>query len=151
MKAQNELDIAQVSKLSGMPASTLRYYEEKALIKSIGREGLKRVFPLSIIDQLALISLGRYAGFSLDEIAVMFSPDGRPKLDRSQLLEKADELTTAIEQLTAMRDGIIHVAHCPKSNQLECPRFQTLVKSAARKQLKEKGLKKAHARKNNNN
>ncbi|KXI30608.1 helix-turn-helix domain-containing protein [Paraglaciecola hydrolytica] len=142
MKAQNELDIAQVSKLSGMPASTLRYYEERALIKSIGREGLKRIFPLSVIDQLALISLGRYAGFSLDEIAMMFSPNGRAKLDRAQLLEKADELTNTIQQLTAMRDGIVHVANCPKTNQLDCPRFQTLVKSAARKQLMEKRVRK---------
>ena len=142
MKSLHELDIAEVSKLSGLPASTLRYYEDKALIKSIGREGLKRVFPVTVIDQLALISLGRYAGFSLDEIALMFSPDGKPKLDRAQLLEKAEELNHAIAQLTAMRDGIVHVANCPKNNQLECPRFQTLVKAAARKQLYERREKK---------
>ncbi|WP_340679268.1 helix-turn-helix domain-containing protein [Paraglaciecola sp.] len=136
------MDIGQVAKLSGMPASTLRYYEEKALIKSIGREGLKRVFPASVIDQLALISLGRYAGFSLDEIAAMFSPNGKPKLDRPQLLEKADTLNKMIQQLVAMRDGIIHVANCPQPNQLECPRFDTLVRAAARKQLNEKRFKK---------
>ena len=36
------MDIAQVAKRSGVPASTLRYYEEKGLIASVGREGLRR-------------------------------------------------------------------------------------------------------------
>jgi DNA-binding transcriptional MerR regulator len=31
------LDIAAVSRRSGLPASTLRFYEEKGLIASIGR------------------------------------------------------------------------------------------------------------------
>jgi len=34
------MDIAEVAKRSGVPASTLRFYEEKGLISSIGRQGL---------------------------------------------------------------------------------------------------------------
>ena len=36
------MDIAEVAKRSGMPASALRYYEEKGLIASTGRAGLRR-------------------------------------------------------------------------------------------------------------
>ncbi len=36
------MDIAEVARRSGVPASTLRFYEEKALISSIGRRGLRR-------------------------------------------------------------------------------------------------------------
>ena len=54
-----EMDIGKVSRWSGLPASTLRYYEEKGLIRSIGRNGLKRVFSDSVIQRLALIALGR--------------------------------------------------------------------------------------------
>ncbi|TIU20338.1 MAG: MerR family DNA-binding transcriptional regulator, partial [Mesorhizobium sp.] len=32
-----DMDIAEVSRRTGVPASTLRYYEEKGLIASIGR------------------------------------------------------------------------------------------------------------------
>lgn len=134
MKTCNELNIGEVAQLTGIPASTLRYYEEKSLIKSVGRDGLKRVFPSSVVDQLALICLGREAGFSLDEIRDMFSVEGRPSIDRVQLLERAEELERTIHQLTVLRESIIHVANCPEPNQLECPRFQTLVRSAARKQ-----------------
>jgi DNA-binding transcriptional MerR regulator len=33
------MDIAEVAKRSGVPASTLRFYEEKGLIASVGRRG----------------------------------------------------------------------------------------------------------------
>ncbi|MGY4346913.1 DNA-binding transcriptional MerR regulator [Bradyrhizobium sp. GM7.3] len=76
------IDIAEVARRSGVPASTLRFYEEKRLIAPIGRRGLRRLFDLEILDRLALIALGRAAGFSLDEVARMFAPDGRPRIDR---------------------------------------------------------------------
>ena len=86
------LDITEVVRRSGVPASTLRYYEEKGLILSTGRRGLKRIFAPGILDQLALIALGRAAGFSLDEIGEMFDAGGEPSIDRDALSAKADEL-----------------------------------------------------------
>lgn len=38
------LDIAEVARRTGLPPSTLRFYEEKGLIASIGRRGLRRLF-----------------------------------------------------------------------------------------------------------
>lgn len=70
------MDITEVARRSGLPASTLRFYEEKGLIASIGRHGLHRVFDPGVLERLALIALGRSAGFSLNEIAQMFAPDG---------------------------------------------------------------------------
>ncbi|TMN37533.1 helix-turn-helix domain-containing protein [Pseudoalteromonas sp. S2755] len=126
------MDISEVAKKSGLPASTLRYYEEKGLIRSIGRQGLKRVFPPSILERLALITLGRNAGFSLDEIADMFTPEGKADIDRVKLQSKADELNETIKHLTAMRDGLYHAAKCPAPSHFECPTFQKLLKRAAK-------------------
>ncbi|WKD50307.1 helix-turn-helix domain-containing protein [Microbulbifer spongiae] len=137
MKGPQEMDIREVSKRSGLPASTLRYYEEKGLIKSIRRRGITRVFPASVVEQLSLISLGRYAGFSLDELGTMFTYSGKPDIDREQLLSKADVLDKTIHRLEAMRDGLRHVANCPEENQLECPNFQNLIKKAAKLQHRE--------------
>jgi len=72
----SNLDIAEVARRAGVPASTLRFYEEKGLIASIGRRGLRRLFDFAVLERLALIALWRTAGFSLDEIALMFAPDG---------------------------------------------------------------------------
>jgi len=79
------MDIGEVAQASGLPASTLRFYEEKGLIESIGRKGLRRVFSANVLERLALISLGRSAGFSLDEIAEMSTPDG-PEINRDLLM-----------------------------------------------------------------
>jgi DNA-binding transcriptional MerR regulator len=122
------LDIGEVAKHSGLPASTLRFYEEKGLIESTGRQGLRRLFDVSVLERLALIVLGKSAGFSLDDIAAMFTVDGSPQIDRKQLLIKADELDRDIKHLIAMRDGLRHAADCPAPSHLECPKFQRLLR-----------------------
>ena len=127
------MNISQVAQRSGLPASTLRYYEEKGLIKSIGRQGLRRTFAPAVLDQLSLISLGRAAGFSLDEIARMFEPTGRPLIDRQMLSDKAEDLDQTIRKLTAMRDGLRHAAACTAPSHLECPKFRRLMNLATLK------------------
>jgi DNA-binding transcriptional MerR regulator len=125
------MDIAEVARRSAVPASTLRFYEEKGLIASVGRRGLRRLFNPGVLERLALISLGRSAGFSLDEIARMFAPDGRPQINRQLLAGKADELDRTIRRLTAMRDGLRHAAACPAPSHMECPTFRRLLGIAA--------------------
>ena len=125
------MDIAEVARRSGVPASTLRFYEEKGLIASVGRQGLRRVFGTVVLERLALIALGRSAGFSLDEIARMFAPDGRPRIDRRVLAAKAKELDGTIRKLSAMRDGLRHAAVCPAPSHMECPTFRRLLEGAA--------------------
>ena len=57
-KVTHDLDIAEVARRSGVPASTLRYYEERGLIAPIGRRGLRRLFDAGVLERLALIGLG---------------------------------------------------------------------------------------------
>lgn len=125
------MDISEVTQRSGLPPSTLRFYEEKGLISSIGRRGLHRVFDPAVLERLALIAVGRSAGFSLDEIALMFSPDGRPRIDRKMLLAKAEELDRTIRQLTDMRDSLRHAAACRAPSHMECPTFRRILRAAA--------------------
>lgn len=125
------MDITEVARRTGLPASTLRYYEEKGLIRSTGRQGLRRVFAPGVLDRLALVSLGRAAGFSLDEIGRMFAGNGRPRIDRKLLAAKADDLDATIRKLTAMREGLRHAAACPAPSHLECPTFRRLMRAAS--------------------
>lgn len=124
------MDIGEVAKRSGVPASTLRFYEEKGLITSTGRHGLRRRFEPGVVERLALIALGRAAGFSLDEIAGMFGADGKPAIDRQLLADKADQIDRMVKKLKAMSNGLRHAAVCPAPNHMECPSFQRLVKAA---------------------
>jgi DNA-binding transcriptional MerR regulator len=124
------MDIAEVAKKSGVPASTLRFYEEKGLISSIGRQGLRRLFAPGVVDQLSVIALGQAAGFSLEEIKTMFSQDGQLDIDRQFLSRKADELDQTIKRFKAMSNGLRHAAECPAPNHAACPKFQRLLKVA---------------------
>lgn len=133
-----ELDIGEVARRSGLAVSTLRFYEEKRLIHPIGRQGLRRVFNATVLDRLALITLGRGAGFTLDEIGVMFAPDGKPQIDRKKLKAKADELSAKIVELTAMRNGLNHAAACRAPSHAECPTFQRLMRGALAGSIKRK-------------
>jgi DNA-binding transcriptional MerR regulator len=122
-----DIDIVEASRRSGLPASTLRFYEERGLIASTGRRGLRRTFDPQVVEQLALIALGQASGFSLDEIAEMFGADGRPRVDRERLVAKADELDAAIRRLSAMRDGLRHAARCTAPSHMECPTFRRIL------------------------
>ena len=124
------MDIGEVVQRSGVPASTLRFYEEKGLVAPTGRHGLRRQYDADVLDRLALISLGRLAGFSLDEIAGMFAPSGKPRIDRRRLAAKAAEIDGTIARLTAMREGLRHAAVCPAPSHLECPTFRRLLAGA---------------------
>lgn len=125
------MEITEVTQRSGVPASTLRFYEEKGLISSTGRRGQRRVFDAAVLERLELIALGRVAGFSLDEIALVLLPDGPPNIDRQMLVAKADELDATIRELSAVRDGLRHAADCPAPSHMECPTFRGMLSAAA--------------------
>ncbi|MFY0310394.1 helix-turn-helix domain-containing protein [Leisingera sp. D0M16] len=123
------LDIGEVAERSGVAASALRYYEEIGLITSIGRKGLRRQFGPETLLQLSLITLGKAAGFSLQEIAGMFGQDGRPDLPRDQLHARADALEAQIRELSMLREALRHVADCPAPSHMECPKFRKLLRT----------------------
>jgi DNA-binding transcriptional MerR regulator len=128
------IDINEVSKISGITASAIRFYEEKGLIRSIGRKGLRRLFASNIFEKLAVISLAQNAGFSLSEIGSMVTSQNT-KIDRELLNAKADELDQKIRTMTTMRNGLRHAAACKASNHFECPKFLRLLRISGKKRI----------------
>ena len=122
------MDIADVARCTGVPASTLRYYANKGLLTSLAARGQRRQFAADTPERLALIALGQAAGFSLDEVAAMLV---KQQVDRQMLLARADELDHRIRRLQAMSKGLRHAAVCPQENHLECATFQRLMHVAA--------------------
>ncbi|WP_312936201.1 helix-turn-helix domain-containing protein [Pseudomonas sp.] len=122
------MDIADVARQTGVPASTLRYYASKGLITVLSSHGQRRQFGPDVVQRLALIALGQAAGFSLDEVMAMFT-GGR--VDRALLIEKASEIDARIRRLQAMSKGLRHAAQCPHEDHLACETFQRLMKAAA--------------------
>ena len=136
------IDISQVTKQSGVPTSTLRFYEKKCLIRSVGQQCIRRVFSEDILERLAWIALGRVAGFSLDEIAGILGSEKTLDVDRYLLLNKASELDEMIQKLVAIRDGMKHAATYTAPSHLDCPRFWRLMNLAATGAIKGNTLHK---------
>lgn len=130
------ISIGDAAKRSGIAASALRYYEEKGLISPCSRQGQTRLYHPSIVERLALISLGQYAGFSLDEISGVLTSKGF-ELDRDQLKEKSTEIDQQIKRLSVMRDGLLHAANCEAPSHAECPKFQRILKFAQQQKIKD--------------
>jgi DNA-binding transcriptional MerR regulator len=92
---------------------------------------VRRQFAPRVLDQLALIALGKAAGLSLDEVRSMLSPHGGPNIDRKLLATKAEEMDAKARHLRAVSRGLRHAAACPAPSHAQCPTFQRLLKAAA--------------------
>lgn len=125
------LDIAEVAQRSGLNPSTLRYYEKRGLIASDGRRGLRREYDDGVLTRLALIAIGRRAGFTLDEIGVLFRPQGgNLEISRKDLRNQAQNLRKQACELQATAELLDHIAGCSAPSHLECPEFQSILKDA---------------------
>jgi DNA-binding transcriptional MerR regulator len=127
------MDISEVSRRTGLPSSTVRFYEKTGLITATSAPGERRHFASNVLDQLALIALGQAGGLSLDEIRIMLPSEGVLQIDRTLLLAKADSIDATIKRLKAMSQGLRHAAECPAPDHTQCPNFQRLLKVAAGK------------------
>ncbi|TOQ68239.1 MerR family transcriptional regulator, partial [Vibrio parahaemolyticus] len=87
-----------------------------------------------VLSKLNLISLGRIAGISLNEMAEMLnhSEGSKPYIDRDLLAKKALEIDEQITRLKAVRDSLNHVASCPHESHMDCSSFQRLMKVVKR-------------------
>ena len=65
------MDISEVARQTGVPASTLRFYEEQGLLNP-RREGTSRIFSNRDRVRLKLALRGKRLGFSLNEIRELF-------------------------------------------------------------------------------
>jgi redox-sensitive transcriptional activator SoxR len=124
-----ELDIGEVHDHTGLQPSALRYYEQRGLITSSGRNGLRRRYQPDVLGRLALIRAAQAAGFTLNEIADLLEATPTDTTLREQLAAKADELDHRIQLLAVMRDQLRHAVRCSSPRLVDCRYFQRYIDS----------------------
>lgn len=112
------LDIGEVRSRTGLPASTLHYYERNGLVRSVERAGLRRQYEPATIDRLALIVLCQQAGFQLQEIAELLAPGGGPAYENLVRAKQA-KVRARIQALQAIEQGLTRALGC-SSGQVLC-------------------------------
>jgi DNA-binding transcriptional MerR regulator len=128
-----ELDIGEVVRRSGVPASTLRYYEQLGLVQVLGRRGLRRQYDQQVLERLALIGLGQSAGLSLQQIGAAMPQGAGLALDRTALLAQADALQRQILGLQRVQDRLRRAAACPHAEDARrCASFRRLLRAQQR-------------------
>jgi len=124
-----ELTVGEISRRSGVPVSTLHFYEAEGLIRSRRSAGNQRRFPRGILRRVAIIKVAQRAGVSLKEISDALAglpQDRAPTPDDWAAMSAGwrDALDERIRKLGAIRDqlsecigcGCLSLAHCPLRN-----------------------------------
>ncbi len=111
------LTVGEVAKRSGLPVSTIHFWEAKGLIRSVRSDGNQRRFARAELRRIAVIKIGQRAGISLAEIREILDtlPHDRAISARNwAALSRRWKagLDDRIARLAALRDGLGQCIGC---------------------------------------
>lgn len=136
------LSIGQLADRTGVPATTLRYYDELGLVRPVSRAAGRRRYAASAVRDVGLILCFREIGFSLAEIArfVAGERDGRHEMIDRKLAELAEQQ----HRIEVARTALEHGKKCPASEPMRCSRFWSIVEGRLRGLSLEESHSRAH-------
>ena len=104
------VSIGQVSRQTGVATSALRFYERAGILQKANRVNGRRVYDPTTIKRIDVLRFAQEAGFTLDEIKVLFHGfDARVPLSaRWQKLarKKIDELDALANKIKRMKAAL---------------------------------------------
>ncbi len=120
------LTVGELSKRSGVPVSTIHFYETKGLIKSTRTQGNQRRFPSIVLRYIAIIKVAQSTGIPLKEIQEAL---GQYPANSELTADQWTEMSTAwqvtldkrIQKLTRLRNELNHCIGCGCLSLAECP------------------------------
>jgi Cu(I)-responsive transcriptional regulator len=129
------MNIGEVSDRSGVPAKTIRYYEEIGLIRPLRSANGYRAFREQDLHKLAFIGRARALGFSIEDcrtLVALYEDDSRESAQvKSVAQDHLDRIDDKITQLQSMRDTLADLVHrCHGDDRPDCPILNDLAKPA---------------------
>ena len=101
METPRLLSIGAVASSSGVPITTLRYYERRGLIDEPERQGGQRRYQPDVLVRLMVIRFCRIAGLDLDDIAKVVNDDSSDQATTKAIAaEHLNAIDRQMEQLT---------------------------------------------------
>ncbi len=120
------MNIGEVAARSGLPAKTIRYYEEIGLVKPLRDMNGYRAFRESDLHKLSFLARARALGFSIEDcraLLALYEDDQRASADVKRLARKhLDKIEEKIRTLQAMRATLAELVEaCAGDHRPDCP------------------------------
>jgi Cu(I)-responsive transcriptional regulator len=130
------ISIKEAADLTGLPAKTIRYYEEIDLVTPMRAENGYRVFLETDAHKLHFLSKARSLGFSIDDcrrLLALYADNDRASADVKALAkDHVTEIDRKIAELQAMRKTLMHlITNCAGDDRPDCPILTELSGDAA--------------------
>lgn len=125
------LSIGEAAAQSGLPAKTIRYYEDIGLVRPLRSANGYRAFDARHLQALTFLARARSLGFSIEECRELLALQAdaeRASSDVKQLaLEHLTRIDAKIAELEAMRETLSDLAsRCAGDDAPDCAILQTL-------------------------
>ncbi len=120
------MNIGEVAERSGLPAKTIRYYEEIGLIRPLRSSNGYRAFRESDLHKLAFLSRARGLGFSIEEcraLLALWEDRSRASAEVKRIAEEhLTDIDRKIAELREMRATLSDlVGACAGDDRPDCP------------------------------
>ena len=125
------MNIGEVAAQSGLPAKTIRYYEDIGLIRPRRDTNGYRDFAEADLHKLAFLGRARALGFSIEDcrtLLQLYEDEGRSSADVKRVAQDhLDRIAAKIEALEAMQKTLAHlVSSCSGGDRADCPILDSL-------------------------
>lgn len=122
------LTIGELAAASGVPTSTIRFWERRDLIRPTTRSGGRRRYDDEVLHEVGVLRLCQDAGFTLAEIHEMkqcasAEPNGWRKFVEAKIVDVAESLA----RLQKAHEILSHALECRADDITLCPKFRTAV------------------------
>ena len=129
------MNIGDVAQRSGLPAKTIRYYEDIKLVTPKRSENGYRVFQDSDLHKLAFLGRARALGFTIEDCRTLMALYEDQSRESAQVKAVAKDhlsvIDDKIKQLQSMRSTLAHLVECCSGdNRPDCPILNDLAQLA---------------------
>ncbi len=125
------MNIGDVSRMTGLPAKTIRYYEDIDLVTPLRSENGYRAFRETDLHKLAFLGRARALGFTIEDcraLVALYEDDSRESASVKHIAEEhLSKIDDKIAQLQSMRATLAHLIHaCAGDHRPDCPILEDL-------------------------
>jgi MerR family copper efflux transcriptional regulator len=130
------MNIGEAADRSGLPAKTIRYYEEIGLIRADRGDNGYRDYGIKDVHKLRFLQRSRGLGFSVEEcrqLLALYEDKNRASADVKDIASaKLTEIGRKIRELTELKHTLEHLVHaCHGDDRPDCPILEELAEGVS--------------------